>query len=264
MKKLLISMTIVLLGLSASAQTGQEKICRHACDSCKECIQGKTCDKVCDSCKCDSCKCCKQDKVREWYAGVSGGVQVFTGMTDRHLSFGKTIAPVGGVTFGRYLNNWLSVDLNLTVAQFKGLYTRPVLDKHFATDRCFDLGTQRYYQDGVYMQLYARAGFDLNTIIAGYKPDRKLSVVPYVGGGIASGLGKALNDVSNFAIAPTIDYGVELQINFCPLIAGIVDIHGNGVGLQLENEGCTEHSLHASYGARLGVRFNLGHLTGRL
>ena len=197
--------------------------------------------------------------VHKWYVGLSGGAQIYTGMADKHLPFGKSIAPVGGVTFGRHFTNWLSVDLNLTAAQFKGVYTRPALEKHFATDRCFDLESQKYYQDGTYMQLYARVGFDLNTIFAGYKQDRKLSVVPYVGGGIASGLGKAeVSDVSNFAIAPTIDYGMELQINFSPRVAGIVDLHGNAIGLQLENEGCTEHSLHASYGAKLGVRFNLG------
>lgn len=196
--------------------------------------------------------------VRKWYIEVNGGAQIFSGMTDKYLPFGESVAPVGGMRFGRYLNNWLNIDLNATAAQFKGVYTRPVEKKHFATDECFDLNTQKYYQKGTYLQLYARMGFDLNTIFAGYKEDRTLSFVPYIGGGIATGVGKNVLDISNFAIVPTLDYGIELNIRICSSCTGLIDIHGNAVGLKLDNEGCTVHPFHASYGAKVGLRFYLG------
>ena len=225
MKKLLVSFAILLIGIAASARTEQDTVSQAA---------------------------------RKWYAGLNAGVQVYSGMTDKYLPFKETLAPVGGASFGRYLNDWLSIDLNLAAAQFKGLYTRPAGEKHFTTDDCFDLNAQRYYQKGAYIHCYARAGIDLNTLIAGYKEDRKTAFVPYVGGGVATGLGKTFTDAENFAFAPTIDYGLEFLIRFCPDITGIIDIHNSAVGLQLDNEGCTEHAFHASFGAEFGVRFNLG------
>lgn len=262
MKRILLSLVFVSFGLAAAAQTDTTtvKSVTVFCEDCPSYYESfapalldletvKANQAASDTTK---------ESVRKWYIGLSAGPQIFTGMIDKHMSFWEALAPVGGVTFGRYLTKWLSLDLNLTAAQFKGLYVRPVEDKHFATERCYDLNTQRYYQDGVYLQLYARLGFDLNTIFAGYKEDRKTAFVPYIGGGIVSGLGKNCADASNFAIAPTLDYGLEFHIRFSPLVTGLIDVHGNGVGLQMENEGCTEHDLHASYGAKIGVRFNLG------
>lgn len=226
MKKILFSFFVLLICLSASAQSG---------------------------CKSDS----DSVAVRKWYIEANGGAQIFSGMTDKYLSFGESLAPVGGLGFGRYINSWLSFDLNASAAQFKGIYTRPVEDKHFATDECFDLNSQKYYQKGTYLQLYARIGLDLNSVFAGYREDRTLSFVPYVGGGIATGLGKNVSDVSNFAIVPTIDYGLELDIRISSTCTGLIDIHGNAVGLKLDNEGCTVHPFHASYGAKVGLRFYL-------
>lgn len=195
---------------------------------------------------------------KKWYVDVNGGAQVFTGMTDKYLPFKEAVAPVGGISFGRYINDWLNIDLNASAAQFKGLYTRPIVEKHFATEDCFDLNSQRYYQKGAYLQLYARAGLDINTIIAGYDEDRTLSFVPYAGVGIASGIGKNAVEVSNFAIVPTIDYGLELLVKLSSVCTGVVDLHGNAVGVKLDNEGCSVHTFHASYGAKLGVRFSFG------
>jgi len=260
MKRILLSLIFVSLCLAAAAQTDNTNSITVICEDCPSYYESfapalldiqtvKAQQNQTDS---------TGQAVMKWYIGVSAGPQIFTGMIDKHMKFKEALAPVGGVTFGRYLTKWLSLDLNLTAARFKGLYTRPVDDKHFATEDCYDLNNQRYYQKGTYLQLYARLGFDLNTIFGGYKADRKTAFVPYIGGGIVSGLGKNCADASNFAIAPTLDYGLEFHIRFSPLVTGLIDIHGNGVGLQLENEGCTEHNLHASYGAKIGVRFNLG------
>jgi len=198
----------------------------------------------------------RTSKERLWYLGVNGGAQVFSGMSDHNLAFGKRIAPVGGISFGRIMNNWLSLDATLTIAQFKGLYVRPTESKHFTTDRAFDLEKKTYYQDGAYLQFYVRAGFDLNTIIAGYKSDRKGSFEPYVGVGLSSGLGKSLG-VCNLTAAPTLDYGLQYKYNFCKSCSGIIDFHGNAVSQKLEGESCDLHAMHASYGLKLGLIFNL-------
>lgn len=258
MKKLLVSLAVLALGFTASAQAEQDKSKLCDCPSYyMEAFNPNFAEAPLVEEQPAAAPACKEG-IRKWYIGLNGGAQVFSGTADYHLPFGKAIAPVGGINFGRYINHWLNIDLNLTAAQFKGLYNRPVGDKHFATENCFDLDAQRYYQQGAYLQLYARAGFDLNTIFGGYKPCRKTSFVPYVGGGIATGLGKNCADASNFGIVPTIDYGLEFLIRFCPVCTGVIDLHGNAVGIGLDNENCTVHAFHSSYGAKLGVRFNLG------
>ena len=199
-----------------------------------------------------------KNAVRKWYIGANVGAQVFTGTTDKYLPFGQAIAPVGGFSFGRYINNWLNVDINLTAAQFKGLYARPVGDKHFVSDKVFDLDKQQYYQNGAYLQLYARAGFDFSTIIGGYEPTRRASFVPYVGLGMASGVGKNCSGFSNFGIVPSLDYGLEFLYKISPRWTAVADLHGNGLGIKLDNEDCKVHTFHASYGLKLGARFNLG------
>jgi len=265
MKRLLLSLIFISLGLAAAAQTDTTTVKSvTVCEDCPSYYESFA-PALLDlgTVKANQAVAgagigTTGERPRKWYIGFSAGPQIFTGMTDRHMKFKEALAPVGGITIGGYLTKWLSLDANVTAAQFKGLYTRPVGDIHFATDEVYDLNNQRYYQKGTYLQLYARLGFDLNTIFGGYKAARKTAFVPYIGGGIVSGLGSNCADSENFAIAPTLDYGLEFHIRFCPLVTGIIDVHGNGVGLQMENEGCTEHNLHASYGAKLGLRFNLG------
>lgn len=198
----------------------------------------------------------RTDKPLHWYIGVDAGAQIFDGMCDSRLSFGSRIAPVGSVTFGREINNWLNLDVNVSVAGFRGLYVRPVEDKHFATNEAFDLDNKTYYQKGTYMQFYARAGFDLNTIFAGYKASRKGSFVPYVGVGVATGLGRSLG-VNNAAAALTLDYGLQYKLKVGSSVSLLWDFHGAAITKGLEGESCDEHSLHGIYGLKFGVLFNL-------
>jgi len=189
---------------------------------------------------------------RDKYVIFNAGAQFYSGMSDHHLSYAERLAPVGGVTFGRFMNNWLMLDGTITIAQFKGLYVREAEGKHFATNRVYDLNSKTYYQNGAYTQAYVRAGLDLNSLIAGYKPSRRGSFVPYAGAGFAAGLDWCFSG-SNLAVSPTLDYGLQYICKLDKDWSILLDFHGNGVGKAIEGEPCDKHSMHVSYGLKFGV-----------
>lgn len=186
------------------------------------------------------------------YIGVNAGAQVFNGMNDNRLGFGDRVAPVVELNGGVFVTQAIALDLNLSTAQFRGLYAYPFTGQHFQTGEVHvtDGNPYTYDQRGWYLQADVNARFDLNTLIWGYKYNRHHHFIPYFGGGVATGA-----CAQNGRPAGLINLGLQYKYSFTPNWAVFGDFKSTWVGKGLENEVCEDHSLHNVYGLRLGFSY---------
>lgn len=186
------------------------------------------------------------------YLGVSAGAQVFNGMNDSRLDFGDRVAPVIELTGGVWVTQAIALDLNLSGAQFRGLYAYPFGNQHFQTSdqHITDGNVYTFDQRGWYLQADVNARFDLNTLFWGYKYNRHHHFVPYFGGGVATG-----SCGHSGGPAGLINLGLQYKYNITPNWAVFGDFKSTWIGKGLENEVCDEHSLHNVYGLRIGFSY---------
>lgn len=189
---------------------------------------------------------------KDWYLGLNVGPQVFNGVNDKFLPYGERIAPVGEISGGLWLNNWLTLDANVSAAQFKGLYTTPVGDKHFTTDKMFENGSLRY-QNGAYMQIDANLRFDLVNAFAKEEANYHSHVLPYVGTGCAIALGKDLTNRAAFVL----NAGIQYRYDILPTFGILAEFKNSWVTKQLDNENGCDHKFHWVYGIKAGFYVNI-------
>ncbi len=183
-----------------------------------------------------------------WYIGVAGGVNLFSGDGNVDESWGNRLAPA----LDAYVGKWFtpSVGARLEYSGLKGLSYASNASAPMASSEMKYGGYKRNFN---YLNLHADFMWNISNALGGYRSDRFWSFVPFVGGGLGrvSGEGSTKNNI-------VADAGL---LNLIRL--------GNRVNLTLEGrlmaanssfDGIPYSSRHGDYMASVtaGLQVNIG------
>lgn len=151
-----------------------------------------------------------------WYFGIGGGINIYTGESDKLASFGKRIAPALDVTIGK----WITPDYGMRI-QYSGLSARGATHSGapFANGL---LKGSLYKEKFSVMNLHSDFMWNVSNSLFGYK-ERMWNFIPFLGGGIAhawngtasnSELAVSAGFVNTFTITNRIDLTLEARQMF--------------------------------------------------
>ena len=113
-----------------------------------------------------------------WFMGVAGGMNVYTGEYDWKGSFGPRIAPAIDASIGKWITPTVAARVQYSGIQGRGWTTA---NNVFAREK----DGKYYKQKFGYHFLHADALWNLSNSFSGYKEKRTWDFIPYVGFGIA-------------------------------------------------------------------------------
>ena len=113
-----------------------------------------------------------------WFMGVAGGMNVYTGEYDWKGDFGPRIAPAIDASVGKWITPTVAARVQYSGIQGRGWTTA---NNVFAREK----DGKYYKQKFGYHFLHADALWNISNSFSGYKEDRTWDFIPYVGFGIA-------------------------------------------------------------------------------
>ncbi len=110
-----------------------------------------------------------------WFVSVGGGAQMYFSAYDRHLDFGKRIAPALDVAVGKWITPSIGMRLEYSGLSAKALTPGP--NPYTSGTFSGSIVEQKFNT----MNLHADAMWNISNAIGGYMPDRLWDFIPYVG-----------------------------------------------------------------------------------
>lgn len=149
-----------------------------------------------------------------WFIGAGGGVNLFAGDHDQHISVGDRLAPSLNAYVGKWFTPGLAIRATYSGLYWKGASLLPESD--FTSMQKVD---GYYRQKGNFVNIHADAMFNLSELIGGHRLDRVYSFIPYVGAGIIHSTSTPLNDelslhagiINRFRVTDRLGVNLELS-----------------------------------------------------
>ncbi len=123
-----------------------------------------------------------------WFISIGGGGQVYYGEHDTEASFGDRIAPALDISVGKWINPEFGIRVQYAGLSAKGVTTNP--GAKFADG---------VYESSLYEESFNMFGihadwlWNISNTIGGYRPDRTIEFIPFVGMGYAEASKKDVN-----------------------------------------------------------------------
>ncbi len=122
-----------------------------------------------------------------WILGVGGGVNVYNGNSDAHLSLEKRISTAVDLSVGKWITPSIGLRLQCSGLDAKGSSS---FESDYATS---SLGDGYYNEKFNIINLHGDIMWNLSNAISGYREDRRWNFIPYAGVGWA----RSWNETTN-------------------------------------------------------------------
>ena len=118
-----------------------------------------------------------------WFVGAGGGINLYFGDHDQHLPLGRRLGP----SFQGYIGKWFTPGLGVR-AVYEGQAWKGVSDYKDPTNQNHTEGLGKrgiwYKQRGNFGHAHVDVMLNILDMTTRYNPDRKYSIIPYVGAGL--------------------------------------------------------------------------------
>lgn len=154
-----------------------------------------------------------------WFISAGAGIQVLYGEHDTKASFGDRITPAIDFSLGKWVTPTIGIRGQFTGFTAKGVVASPLAE--FIEDPAS--GLAGYYQEKFnFFNLHGDLLWNISNTIGGYRADRTLEFIPYLGVGYARSSKKDVYPVykeasatvgliNKFRLSPAVDFNIELR-----------------------------------------------------
>ncbi|MDD4033091.1 MAG: OmpA family protein [Bacteroidales bacterium] len=192
MRKILLLLTFLALGLTSFAQT--EFTTAQGTESHPRYITNKFWD--------------------NWFISAGVGAQAYLGESDDQLMFTKRLTPAFDFSVGKWIVPAVGFRVQANGFAFKG-YT-------YNGNNAYVTGTEEnlFKQEWDYLNVHGDILLNLSNALGGYKTDRFYSIVPYIGFGMITTLNEDPNDkefslnggiINQFRLSDAVNLNLELR-----------------------------------------------------
>lgn len=148
-----------------------------------------------------------------WFFGAGGGINIYAGEHDQHLSLGNRLAPA----LNAYAGKWFTPGIAVRAA-YSGLYWKGAA---LTSDCAFASNSMKngyYKQKGNFVNIHADVMLNLSEMLCGHNLNRAYSFIPYVGAGLIHSTSLPNNDelsvnagiVNRFRVTDRLGINLEL------------------------------------------------------
>lgn len=170
-----------------------------------------------------------------WFVSAGGGVQIYNGEYDNRLTFGGRLSPALDLSLGKWITPSVGVRVQYSGLRVIGVASSLGRYKEEALIGCPGCYLERFNM----FNLHGDFLWNVSNAIGGYRADRLLEFIPFVGVGYASSWKKDISPVrevgftsgliNKVRLTPAIDLNLELKVL---LVNDRFDGFENGEGIE--------------------------------
>jgi len=170
-----------------------------------------------------------------WFFSAGGGVQIYNGEYDNRLTFGGRLSPALDLSLGKWITPSVGVRVQYSGLRVIGAVSSLGRYKEEALVGCLGCYLERFNM----FNLHGDFLWNVSNAIGGYRADRLLEFIPFVGVGYARSWKKDISPVKEVGftgglinkvrLTPAIDLNLELKVL---LVNDRFDGFENGEGIE--------------------------------